>query len=458
MKDVIVLLPGILGSELKKDGKTVWGYSAGALGRALFTQGGAIRKALELPPGIGDADDTHDGVRATALLPDLHLIPKIWKIDGYKKIERFLRGTFDVREGDNYFPFPYDWRLSNRANAKRLAKESHDWLKRWRERGNTDAKLILVAHSMGGLISRYFLEILEGWKVTKALISFGTPYRGSLNAVDSLANGVRKGPLGLIDLTSMARSFPSLYQLLPIYPCYDAGDGEARRVGESAGVPNVDHAMAADALQFHREIEAAIQAYPDPFDRYELFPIVGTDQKTSQGARLDDKSVTILEHELGGRNLLGDGTVPRPSATPIEYSDMHKEMFAATKHGSLQNDDPTLVQLKAVITGFNLNLGDYRGPGDLKIGLDVEDVYFDSEAIVAAANSARSDLSLTGTIVNRETNKIVHQSQFEVGQNGSLSLNAGTLKPGTYLISISGQNVEPVSDTFIVVETTHQPT
>ena len=67
----------------------------------------------------------------------------------------------------------------------------------------------------------------KGGKNTKALITFGTPYRGSLNALDGLANGIKKGPRGLIDITTLGRQFKSLYQLLPIYECYDAGDGKA---------------------------------------------------------------------------------------------------------------------------------------------------------------------------------------------------------------------------------------
>ena len=96
---------------------------------------------------------------------------------------------------------------------------------------------------MGGLVSRYFLECLEGWKDTRALVTFGTPYRGSLNALDGLANGVKKGPL---DLSTLARQLTALYQLLPVYECYDAGDGKLVRVGETAGIPNVDAAKAAD--------------------------------------------------------------------------------------------------------------------------------------------------------------------------------------------------------------------
>ena len=50
-----------------------------------------------------------------------------------------------------------------------------------------------MAHSMGGLVSRYYLEVLGGWHNARALFTFGTPYRGSLNAVNVLANGMRKG-------------------------------------------------------------------------------------------------------------------------------------------------------------------------------------------------------------------------------------------------------------------------
>jgi triacylglycerol esterase/lipase EstA (alpha/beta hydrolase family) len=94
------------------------------------------------------------------------------------------------------------------VSARRLAPQAHDWLTAWRQSsGNTEAKLILVAHSMGGIVSQYFLEVMEGWKDTRALITFGTPYRGSLNALNSLANGERKGPDDRINVSELLRSF-----------------------------------------------------------------------------------------------------------------------------------------------------------------------------------------------------------------------------------------------------------
>ena len=130
---------------------------------------------------------------ATRVIPDTHLIPGLWKIDGYGKVAKTIRDEFDVQPGLNFFEFPYDWRRDNRVHARRLARESRDWLKAWRERsGNDDARLVLIGHSMGGLICRHFLEMLDGWKDTRLLITFGTPYRGSLNALDFIANGMKK--------------------------------------------------------------------------------------------------------------------------------------------------------------------------------------------------------------------------------------------------------------------------
>jgi hypothetical protein len=175
MPDVVVLLPGITGSVLKQHGKVVWGFSADTIGKALLTLGGSMERTLSLPNDDPSKDDLDDGIVADALIPDLHLIPGFWKIDGYTRIAEALAANFELRDGENFFQFPYDRRRDNRVAARNLAKATKSWLTAWRQSsGNADAKLILIAHSMGGLISRYFLECLEGWEDTKALITFGT--------------------------------------------------------------------------------------------------------------------------------------------------------------------------------------------------------------------------------------------------------------------------------------------
>src|SRR5690606_18369916 len=101
-----------------------------------------------------------------------------------------IQGHPESPEPENFIPFPYDWRRDNRAAAHRLKEVVERKLGLWRKRpGMSKARAILIAHSMGGLVARYYLEVLGGWDSCRALITFGTPHRGSLNALDSLCNG-----------------------------------------------------------------------------------------------------------------------------------------------------------------------------------------------------------------------------------------------------------------------------
>jgi Lecithin:cholesterol acyltransferase len=226
MREVVVCLPGITGSVLRKNGRDVWNISGGAVINALKTLGHSITD-LKLTDDPADVDDLGDGVTAPEVIRDVHLIPGLWKIDGYTKQLRYIEETFDVTRGKNFFEFPYDWRRNNRVAARRLQRESAKWLQDWRKSsGAADAKLVLVGHSMGGLIARYFLECLGGWRDTRTLVTFGTPYRGSVSAIDTLVNSKK---IAFFDLTELARSFTVIYQLLPTYPCYDDGSGTSGR-------------------------------------------------------------------------------------------------------------------------------------------------------------------------------------------------------------------------------------
>jgi hypothetical protein len=183
-KDLVVVLPGISGSVLSKDGKEVWGASTVAIWQAVTSGGESIRSLSIKGADDPSLDDLGDGVKATGLVQDLHIIPGLWKIDGYTALVNRLKSSLQLEGGRNLFEFAYDWRRDNRVAARKLAQAAKGWLDRWRTTsGASDAKLVLVAHSMGGLVSQYFLEVMGGWKDTRALVTFGTPYRGSLNAL-----------------------------------------------------------------------------------------------------------------------------------------------------------------------------------------------------------------------------------------------------------------------------------
>src|SRR5215203_833330 len=168
MRDMVILLPGIMGSVLQKDGRDLWAISGQAMGAALWSLGGAIEK-LKLEEDDPEVDDLGDGIRATRLMPDAHIVPGLWTIDGYSAVSRYLENYFELKRGSidnetpaNFFEFPYDWRRDNRVAAQQLKEFVDRRLQLWQESRNVaDAKVILIAHSMGGLVARYYLEVYE---------------------------------------------------------------------------------------------------------------------------------------------------------------------------------------------------------------------------------------------------------------------------------------------------------
>lgn len=452
-KDVVVLLPGITGSVLADArGREVWSPSAGAIWRAISSFGGSI-EGLEL----GDDGDPQ-GVTAPRLVPDVTIVPGLIKIDGYTRIEQTLIAKLGLEKGRNYFPFPYDWRLDNRINARRLQQQAMDWLQRWRDTsGAADARLVLIGHSMGGLVSRWFLECLDGWRDTRTLITLGTPHRGSLNAIDFLVHGMKKGigPLGL-DLTPLLRSYPSVYQLLPIYPCVEVdGGSELQRVAAAAGsgaLPHVRADRAADARAFHQQIEDAQKSHAaqdDYRDRgYRLLPVVGIEQPTYQSARAVGGVVELLRSH-GGQDLAGDGTVPRVSATPIEMSDDDAEVYAAETHGSLQNADGPLANIHGVLTRANFDLSSFRAELPTALTLDLDDVVPAGAPLRVRARAGEGhpaiQVHLTHLADGRQLTETLGRAREPGWQMAEFDL-----APGAWRVRIDAAGATPVTDLAVV--------
>ncbi len=447
MNDVIVVLPGIMGSVLKKGDDVIWGFTPGSIAQALWTRGGAIAQGLMLHDDDEESETLGDGIHASELLPDLHLMPGFWKIDGYSRLCDMIESRFDVTYGENYFHFPYDWRRSNRAAARRLAHLADGWLRRWRAAGHPTARLILLAHSMGGLVARHYLHVLKGDKDTRALITFGTPYRGAPKALDALANGLRMGPIALDALTQFVRSCTSVYQLLPTYPVLTGGDGPAQRAGEVQGLPHIDATRAAAALAFHAEIRAAAESGPLG---YELFPVVGITQATLQSARLDGGRLVAYQH-LGGEDLTGDGTVPRVAALPPEHSG-GAAMYTAALHGALQNSDAVLDHLEGVITGLSINLGQYLATDRrVPLSLAVPDMLFADDPVPVRVSADQPGRELEARVIDSTSGVQVAAARLADRGDGDYAARFAPLPAGSYRIEVAGDGVQPIADAVGVV-------
>src|ERR1017187_6565361 len=194
LDELVVVVPGILGSRLTRvdrDGSRheIWGTTSAVLLKNIVTFGHRLQRLAIRPDDNPEAPA--DGIIPTGLISDFQLIPGFTGIAGYDGLIERLRHDNRLYD-DQVIGFPYDWRLSNRVNGRRLAEFLGREVGRWRDKtGKSDSRAVLICHSMGGLVARWCTERQQGHELVSRTITIGTPYKGAGLALDVLANGVR---------------------------------------------------------------------------------------------------------------------------------------------------------------------------------------------------------------------------------------------------------------------------
>jgi hypothetical protein len=375
-------------------------------------------------------------------MPDLHVIPGLWSANiGYGVLLDMFRERFDVVEPGsadcervpNLVPFAYDWRLSNRFTARCLKRVVEPALERWRSQGGefAEAKLVFVCHSMGGLVARWYLECEGGAELTRKLITFGTPYRGALNALEQLVNGVRKG-LGpfRVNLTEMIRSLPSVHQLLPAYKCIETGHGLVRTV--DSGLPGLSTAMVDDGWRFHADLDAA--AGPGGASGYDVHPMVGFAQPTRTTARLVEGAVEPLWTIEGGDEG-GDATVPRLSAAPSAIAPDSPLIGGpvAEQHGSLQSNRWVLDAVEGILTAPIRHMS----PGTRPVGVEVSEVLLAGEPLEVVVPHPEGQSGLEAVLADESGRQRGHPKRLRPAAGG-LRATFEDLEPGGYELRVRG--------------------
>ena len=451
--DLVVVLPGILGSTLRQDGRLVWAPSAGSALRAIATFGASIRR-LELPAGIGD-DHPYDGVEPAGLMPDLHVLPGIWAaVKGYDPLLARLR-SLGYREpgpggtAGNLIPVAYDWRLSCRYNAKRLGTIIEPALQQWQDQGPpyADAQIVFVCHSMGGLIARWYIEKCGGAEITRKLITLGTPYRGAARALGQLVNGAHPG-LGpfRLDLTRFARSMPSLHQLMPEYACIQHGDDLAKTTGIT--LPELDTAMVTDAMRFYTDLQDAEARRPQSLAA--THAIVGTTQATATTARLTGGRIKLLDN-YQDQDLYGDSTVPIVAACrPDVPMDSNTLRRVPDKHGNLQRNTAALDEVEGILTASSIII---KAAKPVPLRVDGPDFALAGEAITIRVTPAESTRQAIGLAVISETGTPIEAQRL---RPSGQTITIDGLAPGAYTIDVAGTDLAspfaPVSSDILIWE------
>jgi pimeloyl-ACP methyl ester carboxylesterase len=89
-----------------------------------------------------------------------------------------------TRDRDLFVAF-YDWRRSVKDTAEQYLRP---WLRRARERSGA-GKVILIGHSMGGLVARSYIQSANYANDVEHLITIGTPHRGAAESYYAWGSG-----------------------------------------------------------------------------------------------------------------------------------------------------------------------------------------------------------------------------------------------------------------------------
>ncbi|WP_117210507.1 lipase/acyltransferase domain-containing protein [Allorhizocola rhizosphaerae] len=433
--DVVVLVPGIMGTSLlDKDGKELWGVGAGAIWRAASSLGRSVT-SLRLPDQVGD-DDPQDGVTPGRVLGDIHLIPQIWTISiGYDRLITHLVRRHGLTPAcikeppgaANLLVFGYDWRLSNRLNARRLKQVVEPFLLRWRERsGNEGARIVFVCHSMGGLIARWYADVDGGAGLVRKIITIGTPHRGSAKALQQLSRPIVDwlGPVSE-RLLRLAQSLPSLYQLLPEYAFIDKG-GTLLKASELV-VPELASNRVRDAATFHSQLNSSARTDP----QFDLYPIVGINQPTVTTVVANESVPWSALRTIEGADEGGDGTVPRLAARPVGLrGDSPVLSYVGETHGALQGNRAVLDQIDGILTGSPVE----RRLSSVRIGVSVSEWLPAGAEFEVAAEASDASRVLAVQVVDSAGRSIGAPHMMKHLGGGNFAARLHGLSPGEYLL------------------------
>ncbi len=419
-RNPVIVIPGVLGSTLTQtgSGRSVWGAFTGDYANPQTDEGVRL---ISLPMAMGTPlFELVDDVYASGALDRLQLsffglpvgvaayvnLLLALGAGGYRDETLAYSGAVDYGS-DHFtcFQFAYDWRRDLSENAERLHAfviEKKAFVEeQYRERfglENPDVRFDIVAHSMGGLLGRYFLRYggarlpedgsapeldWSGAELVEKLIVVAPPNSGSADALLNMLYGMDLGFFLPRYEAAVLGTMPGIYQLLPrpelgaVVSGDDFSRAELRAldsdywIEKGWGLANpeqddvlkrlmpgvVDPAerrrLALDhldkCLARARQFFAAMDRPAQTPDGVEIILAAGDAQETPAVLAVDERGSDVWTVESGP----GDGTVTRVSALGDRRSlvaseedrkrldsfvDWHRVMFFFEGHLELTRD------------------------------------------------------------------------------------------------------------------------
>jgi hypothetical protein len=348
----VIIVPGIMGSRLNRvsDGEEVWpnvdlmsfsnddGYLSSLI---LNDFGGQIRGLEMKSPSVTDVEEI--------VIGDITI-----KRVGYGNlINNFINQGY--ASGTDLFTVPYDWRLSLEDEVDRLNDVVQTAIS-----NSPSGKVSIIAHSMGGLLVKEYLNNLPDTSFVDKLILAGVPQLGAPKAFKALNYGDNMGfefagkdVLNSDRIKTISQNMPGIYELLPSRKYIDVNGGYVKDFRSEVKILNYDEtaqlmkdngrngSLIDVADDFHQEIDNS------QFNAQNVYNIVGCRQtKTIGGFNIYDDEVKIVLTN-------GDGTVPLSSAFNLasgynNYFVLNNE--TDINHTGLIRDEKTLALINNIIS------------------------------------------------------------------------------------------------------------
>ncbi len=354
MKLPIIIVPGLLGTELHLPEEKVWPNLESIVtskdddfmeNLAMEEDGDPLNQRVFVGPVLGSINYTVGTFHyADTLIRELEQ-------RGYKKDK-------------DLFLFNYDWRRGVEYGAEKL-KEKLEQI--------DSPKVAIVAHSMGGLLVKHVLASSDSFdSKVSSVVMVGAPHLGSAKAAETLIFGSDLGIpfMNVGRILNLSRNMPSMYDLLPSreYFRHVPGYYDDLSKANHTGILDYDQsrALLVDLGKNEKLLSDSEKLHISTYDLYDfsskpypMYNIVGCGTITLQTImKMYSGSPTFISKLLNSSKyklLLenGDGTVLTKSAEFLKNGTGKTFYSPTVKHNQMLADNYSLQMIMTILENGN---------------------------------------------------------------------------------------------------------
>lgn len=308
-KPIVIMLPGIMGSNLEQGNKKIW-----------------INYVRFLVGELSRLDISRKDVAATSLIRT-----------SYKKLADHLQAEYDV------VTLPFDWRMPLTDAAAILKDKIEQYLP-------LKVPIKIVGHSMGGVVTRDFIiNHPATWKKLNAskdfkIVLLGAPLGGSyripyvLAGKDPIINQLSKIDLKHTkkELLDMFRKYPGLLGLLPVAKdTVDFADQQVWQQMRNASLFDWNIPDQKDLQNWGAYRDKVLQKM-DAIELENIIYIAGKDDATVCGFEINNQ---LPDEKLVFKSTAeGDQSVTWDTGIPAKLQNTNRLYFVNVSHGALANN------------------------------------------------------------------------------------------------------------------------